>query len=76
MKKKCKNYVVGSTHTVDDGRATGMVLRKLCWQCRKTSVIRVTQMRGVLGESERCLNDCGPEGLGRAFSFGSFGGGR
>jgi len=61
---KSKSYPVGSEQTQDGHK--GKVLRKKCWQCRKTSVIEYTTKFGV---SESCLNNCGPEALGRMFQF-------
>ena len=60
-----KNYEVGSTQLLDGNE--GKVLKKRCYQCRKTSIVSVKEGRRVV--SKGCLNNCGPEALAKMFRF-------
>lgn len=64
-----KEYEVGSVQSISTGggvTASGKVLARRCWQCRKHSVVRYESR---FGPTEDCLNNCGPEELGRLLSL-------
>jgi len=63
MAKKPKNFPTSMIGVMmKDGEYEGKLMRKRCWQCRCRSII-------TNGKWQMCLNQCGPEALGKMFSF-------
>ena len=60
-----KGEIIEPYDWAKDGKA--VVTGKRCWQCRLVSVVRYNNSLG--GVSESCLNDCGPEALGKMLRF-------
>jgi hypothetical protein len=64
-----KSYPVGSTQEHRFNSKTtfkGVIRRRRCHQCRKTSVI---EFDGKFGPTDSCLNNCGPEILSKMLRF-------